>query len=67
MFIIVVIGVLAKEVNSVGTDMLSIILKENRVPTPKNLHFLTKVRTRTGDVKISCPKRHTVSQYQSWK
>lgn len=54
MFIIVVIRVLVREVNSVGTDVLSIILKENknRVPGPKNLHFLTKVRARTGDVKI---------------
>lgn len=54
MFIIVVIRVLVREGNSVGTDVLSIIFKENknRVPGPKDLYFLTKVRARTGDVKI---------------
>lgn len=69
MFITVVIRVLVREVNSVGTDMQKTLLKEdkNKLPAPKNLQFLMKVRTRTEDVNVSCSKHHTASQYNSWK
>lgn len=69
MFITVVIKVLVTEVNSVGTDMQKTVLKENKnkLPAPKNLHFLMKTRTRTEVVNISCSKQHRDSQGKSWK
>lgn len=69
MFITVVIKVLVTEVNSVGTDTQKIVLKEdkNKLPAPKNLHFLMKTRTRTEVVNISCSKQHRDSQGKSWK
>lgn len=56
MFITVVIRVLVRDVNSVGTDMQKKVSKEdkNKLPAPKNLHFLMKMRTRPEDVNISC-------------
>lgn len=69
MFITVIIGVLVREVNSVGIDTQEKVLKEhkNKLSAPKNLHFLRKTRTKTEDVNISCSKQHTASQYNSWK
>lgn len=60
MFITVVIRVLVRKVNSVRTDMQKTVLKEdkNKLPAPKNLHFLMKTRTRTEDVNTSCSKQH---------
>lgn len=67
MFITVVIRVLVRDVNSVGTDMQKKVSKEdkNKLPAPKNLHFLMKMRTRPEDVNISCSKQHTGSQYSN--
>lgn len=64
MFITVVIRALVREANSVGTNMQKKNLKEdkNKLPAPKNLHFLMKTRTRTEDVNISCSKQHRASQ-----